>query len=246
MKIIPLSEGSFTIDKTKVFVPFDEEEHQLEERSRGSLLVEVQPFVVVTERDVLLLDAGLGFHTKNGVLQIHQNLLDNGIQPSSITKVLMTHLHKDHSGGVSYTDEKGEVKLSFPDARYYIQKQELEHALSDKTASYIKNELECLADAPQVEIIDGNGVIDGYIRYELTGAHSKFHQVYWIESEGEIVFFGGDDAPQFQQMKSRYVAKYDYDGKKCMELRQQWLQKGTEEHWTILFYHDIKKAMVKL
>jgi hypothetical protein len=54
------------------------------------------------------------------------------------------------------------------------------------------------------------------------------------------VFFGGDVAPQLQQMKSRFIAKYDYDGKKCMELRQQWWKLGEEEKWTFLFYHDIK------
>jgi len=53
MKIIPLSEGSFTVDKTKVFVPFDEQKDSLSERPQGSLLVEVQPFVVVTDSDVL-------------------------------------------------------------------------------------------------------------------------------------------------------------------------------------------------
>ena len=61
MKIIPLSEGAFTIDKTKVFVPFNVQQDDLQQRTAGSLLVEVQPFAVVTQNDVLLIDAGLGF-----------------------------------------------------------------------------------------------------------------------------------------------------------------------------------------
>ncbi len=63
MKIIPLSEGTFTIDKTKLFVPFDISTDELQQRPTGSLLVEVQPFVVITSEDVLLLDTGLGFTT---------------------------------------------------------------------------------------------------------------------------------------------------------------------------------------
>jgi hypothetical protein len=106
--------------------------------------------------------------------------------------------------------------------------------------SYIPEELDCLKEAPQVEWLHGNGVIDGYIKYEITGAHSKYHQVYWIVDGGETVFFGGDDAPQLQQMRSRFVAKYDYDGKKSMELRQQWWKKGEEERWKFLFYHDVQ------
>src|ERR1044071_5552570 len=113
MKVIPLSEGTFTIDKTKQFVPFDTSKDDLQQRPVGSLLVEIQPFLVITSEDVLLLDAGLGFSNPDGTLQIHQNLIDNGINPGEVTKVLMSHLHKDHAGGLD--------KLSFPNATYYIQ-----------------------------------------------------------------------------------------------------------------------------
>ena len=65
MKIIPLSEGTFTIDKTKLFVPFDDEIHDLQQRPVGSLLVEIQPFIIITSKDILLLDTGLGFVHKD-------------------------------------------------------------------------------------------------------------------------------------------------------------------------------------
>lgn len=240
MKIFPLSEGSFTIDKSKLFVPFDAGTDDLQQRSRGSLLVEVQPFVIVTTEDILLLDTGLGFSNEEGVLQIHQNLMDAGINPSEITKVLLTHLHKDHSGGIAIENKTtGERKLSFPNAQYYFQKKELEFAFEKGFPSYIIEELECLKTSSQIRLLDGNGVIDGYIKYEITAAHSPFHQVYWIVDAGETVFFGGDDAPQLHQMKNRFIAKYDYDGKRCMELRQEWWSRGQKEKWKFLFYHDI-------
>ena len=56
-------------------------------------------------------------------------------------------------------------------------------------------------------------------------------------------FFGGDDAPQLQQMKVRYKTKYDYEPDKAMQLRQRWWQQGAEEGWTFLFYHDIKSPV---
>jgi glyoxylase-like metal-dependent hydrolase (beta-lactamase superfamily II) len=239
MRIIPLSEGSFTIDKSKLFVPFDESKDNLQDRNKGSLLVEVQPFVIITSEDVLLLDTGLGFK-KNGILQIHQNLMDNGINPSEITKVLLTHLHKDHAGGVGIEHNEPGNRLSFPNAQYYVQRKELEFAFEKGFPSYITNELECLRDNKQIRLLEGDGILNGYIRYQVTGAHCPYHQVYWIVDSGETVFFGGDDAPQLHQMKSRFVAKYDYDGKKCMELRQEWWKKGNAENWTFLFYHDIK------
>lgn len=246
MKIIPLSEGAFTIDKTKVFVPFDTTKDDLQQRATGSLLVEVQPFAVITSEDVLVIDTGLGFE-QDGNLQIHANLINAGINPSDVTKVLMSHLHKDHAGGISKKNPAtGKYEIAFPGATYYVQKQELTYALEKGLPSYIPEELDCLQTAPNVQFLDGNGVLNGYIKYEITGGHSPFHQVFWIADGGEKIFFGGDDAPQLGQMKNRFIAKYDYDGKKCMELRQQWWKQGQEEGWTFLFYHDIKTPIARI
>ncbi|MGQ0740524.1 MAG: MBL fold metallo-hydrolase [Bacteroidota bacterium] len=244
MKIIPLSEGIFTIDKTKHFVPFNEETDSLKDRSSGSLLVEIQPFVLVTSKDILLLDTGLGFE-KNGTLQLHQNLMDAGINPSEVSKVLLSHLHKDHAGGTGQEREGLGARLSLPGATYYVQQDELAFAFDKAFPSFITEELECLQNNKQVHLLEGDGLIDDYIEYRVTGAHSPYHQVFWIRDENETVFFGADDAPQLQQMKHRFVAKYDHDGKKAMELRQQWWEQGQKEKWTFLFYHDVKNAAWK-
>lgn len=244
MQIIPLSEGVFTIDKTKIFVPFNLDNDDLQARPVGSLLVEVQPFVVITSKDILLLDMGLGF-SKNGIPQLFSNLKTNGINPNNITRVLLTHLHKDHAGGVSIRDSLGNYKLSLPNATYYVQKKELEFALETGFPSYMTEEISVLQNNPSVVLLDGDGNIDDYIFYHVTGAHSPYHQVYWIKENNEIIFFGGDDAPQLQQMKNKFIAKYDYDGKKCMQLRQQWWEEGQREGWTFLFYHDVKSPFFK-
>ena len=245
MKIIPLSEGSFTIDATKLFVPFDEEQHILNERPTGSLLVEIQPFVVITDNDILLLDTGLGFDdSREGGMQLHTNLRKAGIQPEEITKVLLSHLHKDHAGGVSLTHDH--TRLALPNAVYFVQKRELDFALGKGSPSFIPQEIEALHDSGQVHFLhDDKGTIDSSISYEHTGAHSPHHQVFWIREGNEVIFFGGDDAPQLQQMKVRYKTKYDYQPDKAMQLRQQWWQQGGDEGWTFLFYHDIKTPMFR-
>jgi len=239
MKVIPLGEGAFSIDKSKVFVPFKVDEDELQDRSAGSLLVEIQPFLVIISKDILLLDTGLGFSI-NGKLQIYQNLEDNGINSSQITKVLLTHLHKDHAGGISVKDKLGHYSLAFPNATYYISKEELDYGFETGFPSYISDEFSVLINNPKAILLERSGVIDGYIRYELVGGHSPFHYAYWIKENEETIFFGGDVAPQLQQMKRKFAAKYDFDGKKSMELRQKWWQQGQQENWTFLFYHDIK------
>ncbi len=250
MRVIPLSEGSFTIDKTKLFVPFDETQHDLQTRPVGSLLVEVQPFLVVTSEDVLLLDTGLGFpNQENGQLQLITNIKKAGYEPEQVTKILLSHLHKDHVGGITTVDGESASENSgflFPSATIYVQRRELNYALEKGLPSFVPEELGVFEGLPNVLFLESDdGVIDGGIKYHVTGAHSPFHQVFWIEDEGEIVFFGAHDAPQLQQMKMRYKTKYDHDADKAMNLRREWWEKGNEEGWTFLFYHDIAHAVYK-
>jgi len=52
MRVIPLKEGDFSVSKNKDFCGLDE--------FPGGLKMAVQPFLVITEKDFILLDAGLG------------------------------------------------------------------------------------------------------------------------------------------------------------------------------------------
>jgi glyoxylase-like metal-dependent hydrolase (beta-lactamase superfamily II) len=241
-RIIPLSEGAFTVGQTKKFIPFDPEKDTLQQRERGSILVEIQPFAVITSKDILILDTGLGLTGENGQLQIHRNLAANGINASDVTRVLLSHLHKDHTGGIALPGKK---EVSFQNATYYVNRNEWDYALEKGMPSYHRDDFSLFEKQGKVVFTEGDGAIDGYIRYNVTGAHCPFHQVFSIAEDGETIFFGGDVAPQLFQMKSRFKAKYDFDGSAAMELRQQWWKQGAQEKWTFLFYHDIKYPVYK-
>lgn len=238
MKIIPLSEGAYTVDATKKFVPFNLGVDEIENRNRGSLLVEIQPFIVITESDIILLDTGLGLSDHQGQFQLYKNLRAHDINPNDVTRVLMSHLHKDHAGGLinPYTSS-----LAFENAYYHIQKQELEYAIEKGAPSYTPEMLDILQSTDNIILEEEErGNICQNVYYEITGAHSKYHRVFWIKENNDTIFFGADDAPQLSQMKRRFAAKYDYDGKKAMQLREKWREEGALHGWRFLFYHDIE------
>jgi glyoxylase-like metal-dependent hydrolase (beta-lactamase superfamily II) len=238
-QIFPLSEGTFTIGRDKIFHPFDEAHDELNDRPTGSLLVEVQPFAIVNDKDVLLLDTGLGFNNPDGVAHLPGNLAKHNIHPEDVTKVLLSHLHKDHAGGI-------DVEL-FPNATFYIYRNEMDFAMQTGFPSYYVEELLPLKSCNRVQWLDGEtGTIDGYIHYEHTNGHCPQHIVFKIESEEGIIFYGGDEAPQYKQMKMKYIAKYDFDGKKAMQLREEWALEGAREGWQFLFYHDVKTPVAKM
>ncbi|MDB5010587.1 MAG: fold hydrolase, partial [Mucilaginibacter sp.] len=76
------------------------------------------------------------------------------------------------------------------------------------------------------------------INYELSGGHCPFHQVFWIEDKSGKCFFGGDELPEPEQLIRKFIAKYDYDGRKAMQLREEYGKKAAAEGWTCLFYHS--------
>ena len=247
MQIFPLSEGEFTVGHDKVMIPFDPASQDLNARSTGSLHVEVQPFLVVTSQDVIVLDTGLGFRTAGGDLQIHQNIRNAGYEPGDVTKVLQSHLHKDHCGGMAYTGERGIVHATFPNATYYLYRDEVNFAFEKGYPSYFTREIEDALKVMNVHWLDGlQGMINDHIRFEHTGGHCPGHIVWIITDDGETCFYGGDEAPQLKQMQIRYVAKYDYDGKKAMAVREKFAALGREGNWWFLFYHDVKSAVAKL
>ncbi len=245
--IYPLSEGVFTVGHDKEFVPFNQGTDELNDRPTGSLLVEVQPFLVVTDNDVIVLDTGLGFNNADGVLQIHENLRSHGYEPSAVTKVLLSHLHKDHAGCLVFKDNNGLINTTFPNADYYLYRAEADFALATGLPSYHPEDIEPLLATTQVKWLEGeNGVIDEYIHYMHSGGHCPQHIVFLIDDGKDKIFFGGDEAPQLKQMKMKYVAKYDFDGKKAMNLRESYAEQGRNEGWQFLFYHDVKTPVARL
>ena len=99
MKAFALHEGSYSVDSSKTFIPFDPAIHKPKDRP-ASLFIYVQPFLVETKNDLIVLDTGLGFHNHAGELIIHENIRRAGYDPQDVSLVLMSHLHFDHSGGM--------------------------------------------------------------------------------------------------------------------------------------------------
>jgi glyoxylase-like metal-dependent hydrolase (beta-lactamase superfamily II) len=235
MKIHALGEGSFSVDSTKKFVPFNPLTDNVQDR-KGSIFIHVQPFLLQTENDLILMDAGLGFKNPNGELMLHDNIRKAGFEPEEVTLVLMSHLHNDHTGGL-VLERNGRLEPAFPDAEHVIQRGEWEFAFSEKSVSYKEPIFEVLQRSAPINLVEGSGTLKDGITYELTGGHCQFHQVFKIVSQEKTYFFGGDVLPEPEQLIRKFAAKYDFDGRKSMELREEFGELATAENWICLFYH---------
>jgi glyoxylase-like metal-dependent hydrolase (beta-lactamase superfamily II) len=235
MKIFPLGEGSYSVDVSKKFIPFNPETDNYRERP-GSLFIHVNPFLLQTANDLIILDTGLGYKDTRDELFLHQHIRNAGFDPEDVTLVLMSHLHYDHSGGL-VVERNGKLEPSFPGAEHVIQRGEWEMAFSGKSSSYHKEIFDTLQRSAQITYIEGSGEFKPGIKYELSGGHCKFHQVFWLEEGNDKCFFGGDELPEPEQLIRRFKAKYDFDAQRAMELREEYGKKAAAEGWTCLFYH---------
>lgn len=244
MKVFSLYEGSFSVDISKKFIPFDPALHEKKDRP-GSLFIHIHPFLIQSDNDLIVVDTGLG-QQENGELLLHKHIRDKGFHPEDVTLVLLSHLHKDHASGMTF-QENGEMKLSFPNAEYVIQRGEWENAFSSpNTDSYQSDRLAILQRSGNVRLVEGSGRLSDSISYELSGGHTEFHQVFLLEKEGETIFYGGDEWPEQAQILRKFAAKYDFDGKKAMALRDEYAQRAAKENWLCLFYHDGKNAQARI
>lgn len=244
MKVFPLFEGSFSVDSSKKFMPFDPAVHDYKDRP-ASLFVYVQPFLVETSNNLIVFDTGLGYKNDSGELIIHENIRKAGYDPEDVDLVLMSHLHFDHSAGMIY-EKDGRMELAFPNAEYIINRGEWENAYSSHSKSYHTDIFDVVQRSGSIRFVEGNGNINDQISYELTGGHCEFHQVFLIEDQGEKVFFGADILPEPEQLLRKFKAKYDFDGAKAMELREYYGRKAAEENWLCLFYHAKSEALARV
>lgn len=244
MPCFPLSENTYSVDQSKVFIPFDKSINTIAERPT-SLIIDICSFLIITPSDKIIIDPGLGLKQANEEYHIINTLRNYGIEAEDISIVLLSHLHKDHIGGTLQSTETG-FKIMFPNARYYVQLGELEYALSKNSSSYEKDKIDFLLHNNYLELLQGNGAINKSIRYEVSGGHTPYHQIFKIEFDKEKYFYGGDVLPQAQQLIRKFIAKYDYDGKLSSELRIEYGKYIAQEDAIALFFHSTSIPMAKI
>jgi glyoxylase-like metal-dependent hydrolase (beta-lactamase superfamily II) len=149
----------------------------------------------------------------------------------------MSHLHKDHAGGM-VTFESGTGRIAFPEAEYIVQRGEWEDAYSGISSSYRTEIFDVIQRSGNLVLVEGEGRINAEISYALNGGHTAHHQAFHIQTGDQHYFFGGDVLPEPEEIFHNYVAKYDFDGRRSKELRQEYWAEGAPAGWIFLFYHS--------
>lgn len=238
--VIAIQLGNFKVNSDKTFEKISSND------SAKGIVMAIQPFLIPMSDGYHMLDTGIEAITPDGENLLLNNLDKAGVKPQDIRAIYISHLHKDHVGGLSYLENKKRV-FPFENAVIYIHKKAYEFAISQTAHSSYDNEalqrLKTLSNVCWLSEIQG--AITDEVSYLVTSGHTPYHLVFWFRLENEIVFFGGDDLPTEGYFKKNIAYKIDFDGVKAKDLRKKWKENAIQENWTVLFYHDFQNPVVK-
>ena len=178
-----------------------------------------------------------------GPTWLEDGLASLGKRPEDVAMVIDSHLHFDHAGGNTTLDAGGVIRPTFPNARYIMQRRELEwatHTNERTAASYFPHNWEPVAATGQMELIDGDREIIAGIRSVLTPGHTPGHQGLLIESDGERAFYLADLAPTTAHLPLAWIMGYDVEPMVTLETKRRILTRAVDEQWLLVFEHDAK------
>lgn len=157
-------------------------------------------FHLASEDRQILVDTGLGPHGaaggRPGPPELMEDMANNGVSPDEIDSVFLTHLHGDHVGWNLTHDENG-TRLTFPNARYVLQKADWSH-FTDQTfldagrRDAAQDTYLPLPEMGVLELIDGETNIASGLDAYPTPGHTPGHQSMLISSRGERALIIGD------------------------------------------------------
>ncbi len=172
-----------------------------------------------------------------------------GCAPEEITIVVNTHLHFDHAGGNTMLDAQGRSVPTFPNARYFVSRSELEHAESPHErdrASYMPENWRPLAESGQLETKpDAYELVPG-LRMETVPGHSRTMQCIRLERGGRTLYGFADLVPTRAHLPPAWVMGYDLYPVETLEAKKQLLPQAVRENWLCLFYHDPEEPLCRL
>jgi glyoxylase-like metal-dependent hydrolase (beta-lactamase superfamily II) len=189
----------------------------------------VNTYVVDTGKEVLLIDTGMGAFRGPALGHVEENLRAAGYAPGQIDKVLLTHIHGDHVGGL--TDAAGAAR--FPKATVVVAQEEAAYWLSPRNAAAAPKEKQPYFTfarnmaAPYIASGRWNTFAQGAtlapgVRSEPTFGHTPGHTAYAIESDGQKLLIVGDmvHAHAVQFARPGVSIEFDVDQRKAIAARR--------------------------
>jgi glyoxylase-like metal-dependent hydrolase (beta-lactamase superfamily II) len=220
----------------------------------NTILMALRPFLFRRAGHVVLVEPGIGKRWSDKWRRIYgiehdadvvSSLAAVGLRPEDVTTVVGTHAHFDHVGAM-VTEDQGQPRPVFPNARHVLPAIEIEMALADenpRSGSYRAEDVQPLLDAGMLQGVEGIVELAPDLRLHVLGGHSDGVSVVTVHEDGpDAAVFWSDVVPTMHHIQPPYIMAYDIDVIRSFEVRSAWLNRAAEGNWLGCFFHDLDHA----
>ena len=252
------TDGAYLLDGGAMFgvVPKTMWSRRAPADADNRILLGTNTVVVRTGQHTVVIETGIGNKLPQKLQEIYacqqllpQSLAAAGVHPEQVDVVINTHLHFDHCGWNTTRTASGAVVPTFPNARYFAHRGEVEHGhlqLERDRISYISDNYDPLVASGQMTLLDGNQEIVPGISVEAFPGHTAQMLAVHIDSCGQRATYISDLIPTSAHLDVTWVMGYDLDPLTCIEQRKRFYQRAIPEKWLVLFTHDHHTPMGRI
>jgi glyoxylase-like metal-dependent hydrolase (beta-lactamase superfamily II) len=241
-RITVLSDGTYPLDVSTVMSEPKKVRSEMA-ASHQALPVElsINCYLVDTGAKKILVDTGAGelFGATSGHLVA--NLRAAGYGPESIDVVLLTHIHGDHSGGLSIGGRR-----VFPNATVYVDRRDPDYWLSTEgeanAPAYRKpmfaqahRTVDPYVNAGRLHPFDGAVELFPGVRSITEYGHTPGLSGYMIESRGQRLLLWGDivHAAEVQFRDPNITIEYDVDPRAARATRKRIFADAAQQGYLV-------------
>jgi len=166
-----------------------------------------------------------------------------GYTPEDITDMVLTHLHFDHcGGGVKFNPEKTGFELTFPNAKYWVSRQQWEWAMNPnrrEAASYLKENMLPMEESGQLFFIEENRELYPGFSVRLFNGHTEGQIIPFIGYNNKTIVFTADLIPSTVHIPVSWIMGYDTRPLMVMEEKESFIKEAFENDYILFFEHDV-------
>jgi glyoxylase-like metal-dependent hydrolase (beta-lactamase superfamily II) len=267
--LVVVSDGTFRLDGGAMFgvVPRTLWERHKHPDEKNRIRMGTNCLLIATGADLVLVDTGLGDKQDAKFQEIYafdptarrlpESIAAAGYELGDVTHVVSSHLHFDHSGW-NAREGAGTLVPTFPLARYWLNRGEVEHARQPNErdrASYDPRNWEPLFAAGVVELFDDEAQPIGGVRVVKTPGHNADMCIVLLDGgtsgEGaadhpQRAAYWADLVPTTAHVPAPWVMGYDLYPLTTMANKQLWLPRACRENWLCVFEHDAETPLARL
>ncbi|HEY6445767.1 MAG TPA: MBL fold metallo-hydrolase [Acidobacteriaceae bacterium] len=253
-----LSDGWYLLDGGAMFgvVPKTLWQKRAPADDDNRILLGLNTVIVRTGRQTIAIETGIGNKLTPKLRDIYaakqqlpRALAAAEIRPEEVDIVINSHLHFDHCGWNTTQMPDGRIFPTFPNARYYAHRGEVEHGhlqLERDAISYISENYDPLIDSGQMTLLGSDqptrpGEITPIapgISVECFPGHTAQLLAVHIESAGQHACYISDLIPTSAHLDPSWVMGYDLDPVRSIAERHRFYARAIPGRWMVLFTHD--------